>query len=248
MSFLKKYRWRRFHPFFLWQLCVFAPLRELFSVDSPITNHQLPTFDREEEVNRQTGRQYIAGLDEAGRGALAGPVVAAAVIFPLDRPGLLKQLHEVNDSKQLTAAARERLYTLITEQALTYGVGWVAADVIDRVGILPATKQAMALALSPLSPAAEYLLVDGHIPLNNIPLPQQAIVRGDSLSLSIAAASILAKVSRDRHMVALDAQYPLYGFARHKGYGTQQHLVALLQHGPSPIHRYSFAPIRQRLL
>lgn len=190
---------------------------------------------------------YIAGLDEAGRGALAGPVTAAAVIFPLNSPRLSDILHTVNDSKQLTATVREQLFSLVTEQALSYGIGSVSAAAIDEIGILPATKQAMMLALQQLLPRADYLLIDGRIRLPNISTPQQAIVRGDSQSLSIAAASILAKVTRDREMIALDGSYPQYGFAQHKGYGTAMHLAAIAQHGPSPIHRQTFAPMRHTL-
>jgi ribonuclease HII len=180
---------------------------------------------------------HIAGLDEAGRGALAGPVTAAAVIFPRNKPQLLVLLQGVNDSKQLTAQVREQLFSRITHHATTYGVASVAAAVIDEIGIVPATKQAMMLALAQLSPAADYLLIDGRIRLQNSPLSQQAIIRGDSHSLSIAAASILAKVTRDQEMIALDEIQPQYGFARHKGYGTAAHLAAIARYGPSPIHR-----------
>lgn len=190
---------------------------------------------------------YIAGLDEAGRGALAGPVTAAAVIFPSHDDTLLATLQTVNDSKQLSAKVREQLFSHIQEYALTYGVGSAAAAVIDEIGILPATKQAMMLALKQLSPAADYLLIDGRIRLAHAPLPQQAIIRGDSQSLSIAAASILAKVTRDREMIALDDRYPDYGFAQHKGYGTAAHLAAIAEFGPSPLHRRTFAPMRLTL-
>lgn len=208
----------------------------------------MATLELETAVFHQTGLVHIAGVDEAGRGALAGPVVAAAVILPLNQPARLEPLREVNDSKQLTAATRERLYHLITSYALAYSVGVIPADAIDEIGILPATRQAMVSAVSQLSPPAAYLLIDGPIRLSTLPLPQQPVIRGDSLSLSIAAASILAKVGRDRLMVELDQQYQSYGFARHKGYGTAQHLAALAAHGPSPIHRHSFAPLRHRLL
>jgi ribonuclease HII len=202
----------------------------------------------ETAVFTETGLSLMAGLDEAGRGALAGPVVAAAVILPLDNPEALAHLHEVNDSKQLSAKTRTRLYDLITTHALAYGVGQEPAPVIDEIGIIPATKRAMMTAVSQLSPPAQYLLIDGRIRLRNNPLPQQAIIRGDSKSVSIAAASILAKVTRDRIMVAMDGRYLQYGFARHKGYGTEQHRAALKKHGPAPVHRYSFSPIRQSLL
>lgn len=194
------------------------------------------------------GLNTIAGIDEAGRGALAGPVAAAAVILPPGVTGLPDILCEVDDSKQLTPAARERLFDLVREIALTYGISLVSAQVVDEIGIVPATKRAMTMAVAQLSPPADYLLIDGPIRLATLPLPQQPVIRGDSLCLSIAAASILAKVSRDRYMIELDARYPQYGFARHKGYGTPQHRAALASHGPSPVHRHSFAPIRTTLL
>lgn len=190
----------------------------------------------------------IAGVDEAGRGALAGPVVAAAVILPLDMPDIMQVLAQVDDSKQLTPEVRAELYELIMQNVLAYGVGACPAQVIDDIGILPATKRAMATAVSQLTPAAEYLLIDGLVRLQNLSTPQQSIVRGDATSLSIAAASILAKVTRDRHMVTLDASYPQYGFARHKGYGTRFHCDALDKFGPCLEHRHSFSPIRKPLL
>ncbi len=208
----------------------------------------MPTLKLEHVVSAETGLFHIAGLDEAGRGAIAGPVVAAAVILPLNDPDLLKKLRDVNDSKQLTAKARARLYQLIVDNVLAYGIGSAAAEVVDEVGIIPATKQAMSQGIAQLEVPAEYLLIDGRIRLRSIPLPQQAIIRGDSKSLSIAAASILAKVTRDEHMREMDTLYPRYGFAKHKGYGTRQHLEMLSAFGPSPIHRYSFAPLRKTLL
>lgn len=208
----------------------------------------MASLDIETAVFSQTSLPHIAGLDEAGRGALAGPVVAAAVILPLDNPAALAHLHEVNDSKQLTAKTRERLFALITEHALAYGIGQESAEVIDEIGIIAATKRCMITAVSQLHPPAQYLLIDGRIRLKNSPLPQQSIIRGDSLSLSIAAASILAKVTRDRIMVALDPYFMQYGFAQHKGYGTAQHMAALEKYGPTSSHRYSFAPIRQTLV
>lgn len=208
----------------------------------------MPTLELEKTIIAQTRSPLIAGIDEAGRGALAGPVVAAAVILPLTLATLPQLLHEVKDSKKLTPQVRERLYDLITRHALTYATGAVAAQEIDRTGILPATKAAMTTAVSQLAPAPGYLLIDGRIRLRNLPTRQQAVIRGDDLSLSIAAASILAKVTRDRYMIALDPQYPPYGFARHKGYSTRQHLEALARYGPSPVHRHTFAPIRQQLL
>ena len=201
----------------------------------------------ETAVREQHGHTLIAGLDEAGRGALAGPVVAGAVILPLDNPKKLAVLREVNDSKQLTAGKRETFYDLITAHALAWGAGAVSAAEIDAMGIVPATRQAMRLALAELALTPTYLLIDGRIKLSTVNLPQQSIIRGDSLSLSIAAASIIAKVTRDRFMIELGAHYPQYSLARHKGYGTAVHLAAITQHGPTPIHRHSFAPIRQEL-
>jgi ribonuclease HII len=207
-----------------------------------------PTLDLEHAIFAEFGFDFVAGLDEAGRGSIAGPVTAAAVILPLNDDQLGENLQQVNDSKQLTAKIREKLFTRITQHALAYAVASVSAPVIDEIGILPATRQAMRTAVAQLTPAAHYLLIDGRIRLKTVPTPQQSIIRGDSKSLSIAAASILAKVSRDQLMVELDAHYPQYGFARHKGYGTAQHLAALEQHGPCPQHRHSFAPIKRPLL
>ncbi len=208
----------------------------------------MPTLLFEKSVYKENGLAAIAGLDEAGRGALAGPVVAAAVILPLDNAQRLGQLHEVNDSKQLTAKTRERLYAIITANVLCYGIGSCPAEGIDEMGIIAATKAAMMQALSQLDPPAGYLLIDGRLRLRRTPLPQQSIIRGDSKSLSIAAASILAKVTRDRMMVELDGRYPGYGFARHKGYGTDFHRRAIAELGATPEHRMSFSPLRQRLL
>lgn len=208
----------------------------------------MPTLELEQAIRAETGLRYIAGLDEAGRGAVAGPVVAAAVILPLDDAPRLKELEAVNDSKQLTARKRELLYDLICTHALAYGIGSTPAAAIDEIGILPANAQAMEAALGLLAPAGEYLLIDGRMKLRNLSLPQQSVIRGDSLSLSIAAASILAKVSRDRHMIVLEQEYPDYGFAQHKGYCTRAHVAALETYGPCRIHRHSFAPIRPSLL
>lgn len=208
----------------------------------------MPTLELETAVSHQHHYRHIAGLDEAGRGALAGPVVAAAVILPLHDPLLQQSLDQVNDSKLLTPSRRESLFERIRQHAVACGVGSTPPQVIDEIGIVPATKLAMQAALQQLDPAAEYLLVDGRLRLSAIPTPQQSVIRGDSLSLSIAAASILAKVTRDRLMVAAGAAFPAYGFAQHKGYGTAQHLAALAKHGPCAIHRHSFAPIRQPFL
>jgi ribonuclease HII len=195
----------------------------------------------------QQGYCFVAGLDEAGRGCLAGPVVAAAVILPLplDDEGLTR-LRGVRDSKQLTAQARDTLYDVITQHALAVGVGLGSVELIDEQNILQATKHAMRFALTQLSIHPQALLLDA-VRLPTVPLPQRAIIKGDSRCLSIAAASIIAKVTRDRMMLTLHEQYPVYGFQQHKGYGTEAHLAALKRHGPCPIHRRSFSPVREQL-
>lgn len=190
----------------------------------------------------QAGYRRIAGLDEAGRGAWAGPVVAAAVVLPSDA-AVIQRLTGVADSKQLTALQRERLFDLLSVQAASIGVGVVEASRIDAIGIAPATRQAMTEALAQLEPPADFLLID-YVRLAHLPTSQRSLVRGDSFVLSIAAASIIAKVTRDRLMVDLAKRFPTYGFERHKGYGTLQHQAALAQHGPCPIHRRSFQPVR----
>ena len=192
------------------------------------------------------GYRYVAGLDEAGRGAWAGPVVAAAVVLPPGQPHLAQHLAGVRDSKLLTARQRETLYEMIQERVLAWGVGTVPPNSIDAWGIVPATRKAMALALEALAVAAEYLLVD-YLPLPDLPLPQYSLVKGDEQVLSIAAASIVAKVSRDRLMADLETTFPGYGFAQHKGYGTLQHQDALKTLGPCSVHRYSFAPCQGSL-
>jgi ribonuclease HII len=180
------------------------------------------------------GVKYIAGVDEAGRGPLAGPVVAAAVIF---KPEI--EINGVNDSKQLSAKERERLFDMINEKAISIGVGIVDHTIIDEVNILNATFRSMHEAICKLKYEPEHLLIDGpHFPGANIPFTK--IVDGDWKCFSIAAASIIAKVTRDRLMVAYDKQYPQYGFAKHKGYGTKEHLEAIKKHGPCEIHRRSF--------
>jgi ribonuclease HII len=201
---------------------------------------------REEMTCHVDGYRHIAGLDEAGRGAWAGPVVAGAVILPIDHPAVSYEQEggcRIRDSKQLTPRQREHLYPIIESVASAVGVGIVPPDQIDDIGIVPATRQAMGLAVAQLSPPPDFLLID-YLKLPDLSIPQKSITRGDASSLSIAAASIVAKVTRDRLMVELDVQYPGYGFARHKGYGTRQHREALIRLGPSPIHRLSFAPMR----
>ncbi len=188
----------------------------------------------------------IAGVDEAGRGPLAGPVVAAAVVFPEKwlRDGLPEPLRRVNDSKQLSAGLREELFALLTgHPELAFAVAEADRVRIDRINILQATHWAMNEALRKLSRVPQHVLVDG-LRVKSLTYPQTALVKGDSRSYSIAAASIVAKVTRDRQMVRLDAEHPGYGFAEHKGYATQAHLDALRRLGPTPAHRRSFAPLK----
>ncbi len=196
-------------------------------------------FSRERALHAR-GIFFVAGVDEAGRGPLAGPVVAAAVILSRNFAGT-----GLDDSKKLTARRREALFTALTSQ---HGIHWAVAEAtvgeIDRLNILRATHLAMARAVAALPQAPEHALVDG-LPVNGLPVPHTALVGGDGLSWSIAAASIIAKVTRDRLMLELDAQFPQYGFARHKGYAVRGHLEALRLHGSSPVHRRSFAPVAQ---
>ena len=187
-----------------------------------------------EQSLRQQGYQRIVGIDEAGRGALAGPVVAGAVILPINC-----QLSGVTDSKQLTPKKRAELFDEIHHTAVAVGVGCVENEEIDRINILQATMAAMAQAITEITPAPDYALIDGtHLP--EISLPAEAIPKGDLLIQSIAAASIIAKVTRDRLMVEFDETYPGYRFRVHKGYGTLAHRQAIAQLGPCPIHRRSF--------
>jgi ribonuclease HII len=192
------------------------------------------------------GYRHVAGLDEAGRGAWAGPVVAAAVILPAHDPQLARHLAGVRDSKLLSPARREALLAVISRRALTLGIGVVPPAAIDAMGIVPATRRAMALALRCLCPPADYLLID-HLSLPGEPLPQEHMPKGDRNVLSIAAASIVAKVSRDRLMARLEAIYGGYGLAQHKGYGTRAHRAALAALGPCAAHRLSFAPLQAML-
>ncbi|TAK29763.1 MAG: ribonuclease HII [Chloroflexota bacterium] len=188
------------------------------------------------------GHRYIAGVDEAGRGPLAGPVVAAAVILPLGRGA--GWLHLPRDSKQLTAQQREEVFAVITSEALSYGVGAASAAQIDALGIVPATRLAMMTAIAELRLQPNFVLVDA-VRLPDLKAPHDAVIKGDDLSVSIAAASIVAKVVRDRQMVELDRLYPGYGFARHKGYPTEAHLKAMAELGPCPEHRRSFRPVAE---
>lgn len=194
-----------------------------------------------EKMALRQGYRAVAGIDEAGRGPLAGPVVAAAVILPEGAiiPG-------VDDSKKLTAAKREELLEHILQQAAAVGVGIADHMLIDRVNILQATLSAMGDAVSRLSITPDYLLIDG-ISKIHINIPQRTIKKGDSASLSIAAASIIAKVTRDRLMVQYDSRYPGYGFAQHKGYGCAAHMAAIAQLGPCEIHRKTFRGVREHV-
>lgn len=188
----------------------------------------------------------VAGVDEAGRGPLAGPVVAAAAILPAKwaEVGLPSELAGLNDSKQLTEAEREKFFAFIIQCGeIEYGIAEVDAAAIDEINILEATHRAMNEALAKLKPAAAHALVDGR-PVKSLKVAQTAIVKGDAKSFSIAAASVLAKVTRDRLMLGYHAQFPAYGFDEHKGYGTAKHLAAIAQHGACVIHRKSFAPLK----
>ena len=193
-------------------------------------------------AGRSGAGRLVAGVDEAGRGPLAGPVVAAAVILdPLVR------IEGLADSKRLSAQRRAELDLEIRESALSCAVAGVGVDVIDAINILQATMQAMREAVARLDPSPEEVLVDGNR-CPELPYPARAVVRGDASVAEISAASILAKVARDREMIEMDRRYPEYGFARHKGYGTRAHRDALRRFGPSPIHRLSFAPVRSALV
>lgn len=189
------------------------------------------------------GYQLIAGIDEAGRGAWAGPVYAAAVILPLERSDLPNALNGVADSKQLSPQRREAALDVITEVALCVSLGQASAVEIDRLGIVSATRLAMRRAVKALTIGPEALLLD-FIQLPKVHLPQRSLPKADQHCLSVAAASVVAKVGRDRWMVQLHKRYPGYGFARHKGYGTAAHRAALTRLGPSPVHRMSWAPLR----
>jgi len=192
------------------------------------------------------GLTLVAGVDEAGCGPLAGPVVAAAVVFPNAwlQSGLPSKLRGLNDSKQLDAEQREKFFQIITANAdIGYAIATVDVEMIDRINIRQAAWRAMNLALMQLQPQPQHVLVDG-LRIRWLTYPQTALVEGDAKSYSIAAASVLAKVTRDRMMVDFDKMYPGYGFAEHKGYSTPRHYAAIKERGPSPIHRRSFAPFR----
>jgi len=202
----------------------------------------MPDLELETELIA-AGHPHVAGIDEAGRGPLAGPVVAAAVILP---SGF--ECPDLNDSKKLSAKKRDTLYQLLTEWP---GLVWASAscscEEIDRLNILRATHLAMRRAAEALATTPDHCLIDG-LPVKDFPYPYDAVVKGDGRCLSIAAASIIAKVTRDRIMTGIDAEFPQYGFARHQGYGTKEHLEALQTHGPCCHHRRSFQPVAQLTL
>lgn len=207
----------------------------------PLNTRKRPSFT-EEKALQARGYRYIAGVDEVGRGALMGPVVAAAVILPVNFRAPWRR--EIRDSKQLSPAARERLYECIRERALATTIGLASHEEIDTFGIVRATRMAMQSAIEKLAPEPQYLLID-YLRLSEVPIPQKGITYGDSLCFSIACASIIAKVCRDRMVAEMDDLYPGYEFARHKGYGTRGHLASLRRRGPCPVHRRSFNPVKE---
>lgn len=207
-------------------------------------NTNAPTF-AEEKALKEQGYALVAGIDEVGRGCLAGPVAAAAVILPIALKG--QWLKQVRDSKLLSPEKRDYLAPIIEREAVAVGFAMVSAEEIDARGILHASKKAMRLAVESLSPQPDFLLIDAiRIPQLNI--PQKGIIKGDRLCFSISCASIVAKVKRDSFMVEMDGLYPGYGLAENKGYATANHLAALERLGASPIHRRNFSPVRAQLL
>jgi ribonuclease HII len=225
-----------------------------FCFDRPAQTQTIDAMARASQVDRfeferalwQKKITRVAGVDEAGRGPLAGPVVAVAAILPMQwvESGLPSELEGLNDSKQLTGIQREKFFAFLTSCGeVKFAIAQTDAAQIDEINILQATHRAMNDALVQLQPAAEHILVDG-CAVKTMRVPQTAIVKGDARSYSIAAASVLAKVTRDRLMLEFHRQWPDYGFSEHKGYGTAQHLAAIAAHGPCPIHRRSFAPLK----
>ena len=200
-----------------------------------------PSF-KEENLLREQGYRIIAGVDEVGRGALMGPVVAAAVILPDVIKARWKA--KVRDSKQLNQEEREYLFTYIREVSVSWGTGFITNEVIDKVGIAKATRLAMIAAIEKLKPEPQYILID-YFNLPETALPNRGVEDGDSLCFSIACASILAKVTRDRMVTKMDQEYPGYGFDEHKGYSTSKHLECLRRKGPCPLHRRSFSPVAE---
>ena len=196
---------------------------------------RLNILKQEENELRKKGFNTICGIDEAGRGPLAGPVVVASVIMPAD-----SMIEGVNDSKKVSEKKREKLYDLILEEAIIYGVGIIGQDEIDEINILNATKKALTLSLKELTTKPDLIIVDALTHIDTMGIPYESIIKGDAKCYSIAAASIIAKVTRDRIMREWDAVYPEYGFQQHKGYGTAKHIAAIREYGLCPIHRRSF--------
>lgn len=202
----------------------------------------IPDFSSEEKLFRK-GYKNIAGLDEAGRGPLAGPVVAAAVVF--SESGKIGEMIKmgIRDSKLLTSRKREYLYEKIIEKCSDWSVSVVSQEIIDEINILQASLLAMRKAVESLKVMPDFLIIDGKFTISDFPISQLAIPKADQRIFSVSAASVIAKVTRDRLLVELDEKYPDYGFARHKGYGTKEHIAAIRKHGPCVIHRKSFSPV-----
>lgn len=196
---------------------------------------RLIALKEHEEELRKKGFKYICGIDEAGRGPLAGPVVVASVIMPLD-----SMIEGVNDSKKVSEKKREKLYELILEEAISYGVGIVGQDEIDDINILNATKKGLTMSLHELTKKPDIIIVDALNHIDTLGIPYESIIKGDAKCYSIAAASIIAKVTRDRIMKEWDKVYPEYGFSKHKGYGTASHIAAIREYGPCQLHRKTF--------
>ena len=196
---------------------------------------RLKNLKKYEEELRKKGFKYICGIDEAGRGPLAGPVVVASVIMPEN-----SMIEGVNDSKKVSEKKREKLYDLILGEAISYGIGIVGQDEIDEINILNATKKGLTMSLQELTQKPDLIIVDAVSKINTLGIPYESIIKGDAKCYSISAASIIAKVTRDRIMREWDKIYPQYGFATHKGYGTSSHIKAIIENGPCPIHRKTF--------
>lgn len=196
---------------------------------------RLKNLKKYEEALRKKGFKYICGIDEAGRGPLAGPVVVASVIMPEN-----SMIEGVNDSKKVSEKKREKLYDLILGEAISYGIGIVGQDEIDEINILNATKKGLTMSLQELTQKPDLIIVDALSKINTLGIPYESIIKGDAKCYSISAASIIAKVTRDRIMREWDKIYPQYGFATHKGYGTSSHIKAIIENGPCPIHRKTF--------
>lgn len=206
----------------------------------------IPDFSNEEKLFKK-GYKKIAGIDEAGRGPLAGPVVAAAVVFSQGiKAGDLVKMG-VRDSKLLTAKKRDYLYEKIIEQSSDWAVSIISEDVIDEINILRASLLAMRKAVESLKIKPDFLLIDGRFTIDNFPVSQMAVPKADQMIFSVSAASVIAKVTRDRLLIELDQKYPGYGFAKHKGYGTREHMEAIKKIGPCRIHRKSFSPIGEMI-